>query len=137
MVDFTDIRNEDRIKEKLHSLNRQGRQLAVEFPAIEVGDFLIQVTARDKPSKWTYGPWIPQELAKLPKISELNKINVKIFEKRPKTDILSAVQVRTDKRFSNKTWTHKFGEPIGILTPDELVEIIRYLQVLNDLVAFI
>lgn len=137
MVDFSNTRKEADIKNKLHDLKRQGRSRAVEFPAIEIGDFMVQVTALDKPTKWTYGPWTPNELVKLKGITELDQVSVKIFEKRPKTEILNAVQVYTDKRFKDKSWTPKFVQTVGKLTPDELVEVIRYLQVLNELVAFI
>ena len=127
MVDFTNSRKEEDIKARLHTLKRQGRNRAVEFPAIEVGDFMLQVTALDKPQKWTYGPWTPNELVKLKGIMELDKVSVKIFEKRPKTEILNAVQVYSDKRFKDKPWTPKFMQTVGQLTPDELVEVIRYL----------
>lgn len=137
MVDFSNLRSEDSILRKLKTLNRQGRNRAIEFPMIEVGEFIIQVTARDKPTKWTYGPWLPKELEKLKKIPDLGSINVKIYEKRPKTEILAAVQMKTDKRFSKNSWASKFGDPIGVISPEELIEIIRYLQIINELVAFI
>lgn len=137
MVDFSNTRKEEEIKAKLKELKRQGRNMAVEFPPIEIGDFILQIRALDKPQKWTYGPWIPKELEKLKRITELDKVSVKIFEKRPKTDIVNAVQVYSDKRFKEKSWTPKFVQTVGNLHPDELVEVIRFLQVLTELVAFI
>ena len=137
MVDFTNIRKEDEIKSKLHSLSRQGRNRAIEFPPIEIGDFMIQVHATDQPHNPKWGSWQPQDLVKLKRIPELDKVNVRIFEKRPKTELIDAVQVYSDKRFKEKSWAPKFVQTTGKITPDELVELIRYLQVLIDMVAFL
>lgn len=137
MVDFTNIRKEDEIKAKLHSLTRQGRNRAIEFPPIEVADFMIQVHATDTPHNPKWGAWQAADLAKLKRIPELNFVSVKIYQKRPKSELIDAVQVYSDKRFKDKTWSPKFVQTTGKITPDELVEVIRYLQVLTDMVAFL
>jgi hypothetical protein len=137
MVDFTNLKKEEDIKTKLHSLIRQGRKTAVAFPSIEIADFLIQVHATDNPDNPKCGAWILQDLVRLDRIPDLNKLNVKIYQKRPNSQLLDVVQIYIDKRFKEVNWASKFVQNVGKITPNELIEIIRYLQVITDMVAFI
>lgn len=138
MVDFSNIRKEEGIRAALKDIRRQGLNRAIEFPAIDVDQFMIKVQALDNPTKCRWGPWLVKDLIALPRILDLEKIKVKIFEKRPKSEVLSVLQIRDDKRFYTKDWSKKFTNmSVAVITPDELIEIIRYLQVYNELVAFI
>ncbi len=139
MVDFSNIRNEDKILEKLKTLKRQGQWRAQEFPPIEVDGFMLKVTAVDIPQKTRlHGlPWSPKELDALKKIHEI-QINICIYEKRQGSDVYAKIVPKTHKDFESQSWA-KLSNFDGFIksNANTLVEIIRYIQVFYNCTAFI
>ncbi len=139
MVDFSNIKNEDKILEKLKTLKRQGQWRAQEFPPIEVEGFMIKVTAVDIPQKnQLHGlPWSPKELDALKKIHEI-QVNISLYEKRPGTDIYNKIVPKTHKDFESQNWAKNSNFEGNIRSnANTLVEIIRYIQVFYNCTAFL
>jgi hypothetical protein len=137
MVDFTNIRDETKIREALKGLKRQGRMQAVEFAPIEIDTFMLKIKALDNPNKWNDFPWTPAELAKLTKMTELKTVSVQIYMKRTGTELYDRVSPSKHKDFTKQVWAQAFDHNYGKISTDTLVEVIRYIQVLSSLVAFI
>lgn len=137
MVDFTNIKDEEKIREALKGLKRQGRMQAVEFAPIEIDTYLLKIKALDTPSKWNGFPWTPAELAKLAKMTELKTVSVQIYNKRAGTELYDRVSPSKHKDFMKQVWAQSFDHNYGKISTDTLVEVIRYIQVLSSLIAFI
>lgn len=137
MVDFTNIKDEDKIREALKKMKRQGSHQAVEFPAVEIDTFMLKIRALDNPKKWNGLPWTPAELEKLSKITDLKVVSVQIYSKRPKMELYDRISPSKHKDFTKQIWAQGFDHNYGKVSPDTLVEVIRYIQVLTSLIAFI
>ena len=137
MVDFSNIKSEDKIKIALKAIKRQGRMQAVEFEPIEIDNYLLKIRALDNPNKWNGFPWTLAELDKLTKITELKTISVQIYARRPKMELYDRISPGKHKDFNKQLWSTAFDHNYGQISPDTLIEIIRYIQVLTSLVAFI
>jgi len=137
MVDFTNIKSEEKIRAALKALKRQGRMQAIEFAPIEIDNYLLKIKALDNPNKWNGFPWTLAELDKLTKITELKKISVQIYARRPNMELYDRISPCKHKDFNKQLWAPSFDHNYGQISPDTLVEIIRYIQVLTSLVAFI
>lgn len=149
-MDFTKIKDKKEIYNKLDSVNRQvGLYGGKFFEPFQVDNFLFIVSCIiEEQNNSSFPKWTPQQLFKLKKITSYNKVKVKILENKISESatikksnfptITNSVHVNTDIRFKNAPWKNLFNNSCdAIISPDLLVDIIRYCQIINNLKLFI